>query len=130
MRDIKFKCYILDNQGKVECTFHEWLDGDGWKHDYYSPLVTNGVFSYEDLGGGFIGEIIRKQYTGLRDRNGKEIYEGDIVKSESNKNGAVDFKSGCFMWRNEFLADDPECSNKMTWGEVIGNIYENPELLK
>lgn len=77
MRTIKFRVYILDKNGKVECHFHEWLDGDGWKHDYYAPLVTNGVFSHEELGDGFFGEIVRKQFTGLNDKNKVDCYEKD-----------------------------------------------------
>lgn len=73
------------------------------------------------------------QYTGLNDKNGKEIYEGDIVQftieheeeiDDVTYKEAVHFSEGCFNVDGEvpLNAFSDEC-------EVIGNIYENPELL-
>lgn len=68
------------------------------------------------------------QYTGLKDKNGKKIFEGDIVKS---KYGV--FKSKV-EWNDSFCGFFPFCNNDTgifaDECEVIGNIYENKELLE
>ena len=73
------------------------------------------------------------QFTGLKDKNGKEIYEGDIISPVmmcgTITSGTVIFHSGSFMAKQigaEWLMDD---LYRYDYIEVIGNIYENPELL-
>ncbi len=76
---------------------------------------------------------ILMQSTGLRDKNGNEIFEGDILSSESYPvKGAVEYRAKLGMWVNclkeysyyEYLG------NVASDREIIGNIHENPELLE
>jgi hypothetical protein len=80
----------------------------------------------------FTNEVILMQYTGLLDKNGKEIYEGDIVNSFRDvATGEVRFEVGMFFLdlieRKPLLGGWLDDSGTI---EVIGNIYENSELLK
>ena len=71
------------------------------------------------------------QCTGLKDRNGKLIYEGDILQQPQLPHKVVCewYKDG--YWLNGFMnGAKRELRNMHKWYEVIGNIYENPELLE
>ncbi|MEN0946747.1 YopX family protein [Listeria monocytogenes] len=69
------------------------------------------------------------QYTGLKDKNGKKIFEGDVGWDEHNEcYGVVKFEEGKFLYVWENIAEDlQEVADGI---EICGNIHENPDLLE
>lgn len=76
-------------------------------------------------------DLVLMQSSGMRDKNGKEIFDGDVLVSiDGMLNGVVKYNSKLGMWTNDLLLYN---NFEKLWSiadsrEIIGNIYENPEL--
>lgn len=128
MREILFRGKRIDNG--------EWVEGyyifD--KYDGTPRIVITNVYS---TGTTFIGNAPRVDcetvgdYTGLTDKNGKRIFEGDILKvyetQEHAQNVSVSYENGQFVVSHYALK---LLSDRVLQSEVIGNIHDNPELLE
>lgn len=118
MRTIKFRAWDKINKKMYQSTYAVSESGEwGMAIDYTNECERTGK-----------EQLIQMQYTGLLDKQGKEIYEGDIVKFE---NGSlppkqVTFEYGMFMLGNDDLWHYVSKKEYI----VIGNIYENPKLLE
>ena len=134
MRTIKFRGKSL--------TTGEWLYGSHFNdgaEDYILPNLPSGTVDYESYQ---VDQNTVGQFTCLYDKNGKEIYEGDIIKIPTKHGddvlwiGYETSHIGAFC-----LCEDDDCNSKFVsifgrnydyepfYCEVIGNIYDNPELI-
>lgn len=139
MRQIKFRGKRTDNGYWIEGGYVEWSDIRGNKQ----YQIISSVGHHNDVHPETIG-----QFTGLFDKNQKEIYEGDIVKYESWKHGSVSevpdysflYKIGftCLRWACHGIGYSQDMSQVVTLNndgciartlEVVGNIHDNSELL-
>ena len=129
MREIKFRAWHIEYKRIVEIVRLAFYFSGYGVSDYHEVCALNGSFPYTVN----IGDIILMQYTGLKDKTGQEIFEGDIVQSDTGR-GEVNWmysgwysKCGEDTDENIFLwASNNQLDNKL---EIIGNIHENPELL-
>lgn len=133
MREILFRGKRIDNGEWIEgyyCNYETTCVGGGVdKHHRIVPYFASSLYGFK------IDPSTVGQYTGLTDKNGKKIFEGDIVKallSGKPSYGVVEYgKTGicayCAMSHCEKSNYVLTCSDDF---EVIGNIHDNPELME
>jgi hypothetical protein len=120
MREIKFRGYDEENE--------QWVCGGYYRGvaDLISPRIASYIIQ-----DGTLFYIHREksigQYAGLLDKNGVEICEGDIV--ENRYRHSIEFVTGCFCLKDKSGSTSPLFESHNNMG-VIGNIYENQELLE
>ena len=127
MREIKFRAWVKDRKAIFEVVLINYVTK---KVTYLFERVGH-LLSIRDAK---FYDVELMQYTGLKDKNNKEIYEGDILfESFGERYYKVVFENGGF--RAEFKGDFDEHSfdliDVVAQGcEIVGNIYENPELME
>ena len=124
IRDIIFRGKRLDNGEWVEGYFvNLWL----MHYQKHQPIITdNNAVSY-DVDPSTVG-----QYTGLTDKNGKKIFEGDIMAFTAygfDYVGTVEFADGSFSVMCEHASPFLDQAVSKHGAYIIGNVHDNPELL-
>lgn len=128
MREVKFRLYSKEEK---EMFYPEHIE----KIDFYNKFARvegKGFYGYFDFSE---DESVLMEYTGLKDKNGKEIYEGDIIIHKNPKPfrdliyEIVFLKGGFAIKNNDYIKDLSEFLKESSKAEVIGNKYKNPELL-
>ena len=137
MRNIKFRAYIKDTNKRVPSEINKIVEVKSLHLGSRKAIIgySKSSSNYGNYSISF-DDIELMQYTGLHDKNGKEIYEGDIVEWAGYKMEVFwgeDIGIGYgFCWRP--CGDNTDYHESMTGFideyEVIGNIYDNPELLE
>lgn len=147
-REIKFRAWDHENFEMLYVGDESNDDIDWFRFEMVGGKIK--VYSYEqyfECGSGVAEEKwhwVEKdfkvtEYTGLKDKNGKEIYEGDIVQrfdcdhpctNERALIGVVTFTDGSFDIENEKQQIAIPLFSETAEQEIIGNIFENPELLE
>ncbi len=130
MRDYLFRGKRKDNG--------EWVYGDYSILNEYDGKPHPAIWINATLNYKVIPETVG-QYTGLTDKNGTKIFEGDIVGTDiARPYLIVEFRDGCFMFNCNDGGDDyydimlpilKDAQTQYEYGEVIGNIHDNPELI-
>lgn len=113
MKEIKFRIWDKERKEMINIGRIDIADGS------CKPTIFGDIF-YD-----YWNDVELMQYTGLKDKNGVEIYEGDIVETEDYHLGDKLVVKG-----TKQIIDDIRFCGKLIPCEVIGNIYENPEVVE
>ncbi len=103
-----------------------------WDETINKFLENGEGLCLEEMYGGFGGQTVSQQFTGLLDKNGKEVYEGDILKTFGARY-SIEYNSEIagfsLVEGKRSLGHIGALNSRRDWFEIIGNIFENPDLL-
>ncbi len=129
MREIKFRAWSLERNSMIYPDNNGWYDGV-FRHENGHLQTVQLATVVKDK------RLVALQYTGLKDKNGREIYEGDVVKGHYYAYG----KARRFIGEVKFIGVAFKVVGVKQYRGMhqeldrlyatIGNIYENPELLE
>jgi len=127
-KEIKFRAWIPDKKEMIKVD--ALVLSENVFRDYRVPHILDEHNDIYDLNGVFL-----MQYTGCKDRDGKEIYEGDVLQVLDDFLGIVRFKDGChYLVLLNGDNDYASCLCLRNYNvspiKIVGNIFENPEIVE
>ena len=127
MREILFRGKRIDNGEWVEGWYLPPVERDGYIFGTTIAYICEGYLDDVEVDPSTVG-----QYTGLTDKNGKRIFEGDIVQAHFRTNHSkqifrVTFDDGMFIFNNGYVKLPVRGIYRI---KVIGNVHDNPEYMK
>ena len=125
MRELKFRAWAKQEERMYCPVYFDNLEVYIWEDD--DTVLIGDVHE-----GGVLPRAVLMQYTGLHDKTGTEIYEGDIIK-EGGIVAVIEWYQPYAKFHYKLLLSIKDTGGVGLYGfygEVIGNIYENPEMAK
>lgn len=119
----KFRVWLKEEKRMTDVHEMSFIDGE-----VYLISDVTGFYAYE--------EFKLMQSTGNKDKNGREIFEGDVLKTSDGELAKVVWNKELACWEAEFLSEIVDLSevadvkSNRSDCEIVGNIYENPEFLE
>jgi len=117
MREIKFRAWCVERSERIKPNIYRYFDFDSYSEDRDSEYGEGKIRLDRK-------ETVVEQFTGLKDKNGKEIYEGDILALDTTPILSI------VKWNDSMAGFEINNHGSNQKVEVIGNVHESPELLK
>ena len=128
MREIKFRGKRVDNGEWVYGWYREFIVPDCWRGCYFKQPINYYIDNKNTNESSLVNPDTVGQFTRLKDKNGKKIYEGDIVRAYGGEycQGFWEFSRTVVV--TDLFGDAYEIVH-YEYLEVVGNVHDNPELV-
>lgn len=128
MKELKFRAWHKKKKKMSVVTMLQWaLKYPAFLDEIALKIDTELQKHFWDRGEHKeLSDVEIMQYTGLKDKNGKEIYEGDILETKYNEIEVMKYDDEEAMFGRRFLQGTFSAKDYYGKSEIIGNIYENP----